>query len=73
MCYGADSERPGTVKNVTVAKSYFESLKYVGGICGYAYGNIINCNTVEGEVCGNNCVGGNVGLYNGYCWKKVRE
>jgi hypothetical protein len=54
----------GKVKNLGLedfAVSGSSDSQYVGGLVGYSYGNISNCNST-GSVSGSSCVGGLVGL-----------
>lgn len=54
----------GTVKNLTIADSYFEGTSFVGGICGLDQGNVSGC-TNTGTVKGKETYVGGICGYNG--------
>ncbi len=56
----------GTIKNVTVDKSYFMGNDFVGGVCGWNRGGTIQKCYNKGIVIGNNSVGGVCGANEAY-------
>ena len=54
----------GTIKNLTIADSYFKGNNYVGGVCGYTSGAVSGC-SYSGAVTGIECTGGICGQSQG--------
>ena len=54
----------GTIKNLTIADSYFKGNNYVGGVCGDTSGAVSGC-SYSGAVTGIECTGGICGQSQG--------
>ena len=54
----------GTIKNLTIADSYFKGNNYVGGVCGYTSGAVSGC-SYSGAVTGIEGIGGICGQSQG--------